>query len=118
SRALCAIAPYAHRPAKLSCVRQTLQYLIRASGEKQSPARGMPSTGLSHFMAGGTLGLPRGRQSVPKLLAVLAFLLAAAAAAQTYPSRPVRLIVPAAPGGGTDITARSIVPAIADNLGQ
>jgi tripartite-type tricarboxylate transporter receptor subunit TctC len=55
---------------------------------------------------------------VPKLFAVLAFFLASAAAAQQYPSRPVRLIVPAAPGGGTDITARSVVPAIADSLGQ
>src|SRR5207253_6593987 len=34
------------------------------------------------------------------------------------PQRPIRLIVPAAPGGGTDITARSFVPALADNLGQ
>ena len=55
---------------------------------------------------------------MPKLVAVLAFFFVTAAAAQTYPSRPVRLIVPAAPGGGTDITARSVVPAIADNLGQ
>ena len=35
-----------------------------------------------------------------------------------YPNRPIRLIVPAAPGGGTDITARSFVPALQDNLGQ
>jgi tripartite-type tricarboxylate transporter receptor subunit TctC len=30
----------------------------------------------------------------------------------------MRLIVPAAPGGGTDITARSFVPQLAENLGQ
>src|SRR5262245_59370077 len=35
-----------------------------------------------------------------------------------YPNRPIRLIVPAAPGGGTDITARSFTPALQDNLGQ
>src|SRR5579859_3587788 len=35
-----------------------------------------------------------------------------------YPTHPIRLIVPAAPGGGTDTTARSFVPALSDNLGQ
>jgi tripartite-type tricarboxylate transporter receptor subunit TctC len=35
-----------------------------------------------------------------------------------YPTHPIRLIVPAAPGGGTDITARSFVPQLAENLGQ
>jgi tripartite-type tricarboxylate transporter receptor subunit TctC len=45
-------------------------------------------------------------------------LLAAAQSWAQYPNRPIRLIVPAAPGGGTDITARSFVPALADNLGQ
>jgi len=35
-----------------------------------------------------------------------------------YPNRPIRLIVPAAPGGGTDITARSYQPALQEGLGQ
>jgi tripartite-type tricarboxylate transporter receptor subunit TctC len=55
---------------------------------------------------------------VKKICAVLALATAASAWSQSYPSRPIRLIVPAAPGGGTDITARSFVPALADNLGQ
>ena len=35
-----------------------------------------------------------------------------------YPSRPVRVIVPSAPGGGTDILTRRITPAFSQRLGQ
>ncbi len=40
------------------------------------------------------------------------------AGAQSYPSRPVRVLVPASPGGGSDLTARIIAPALATELGQ
>jgi tripartite-type tricarboxylate transporter receptor subunit TctC len=40
------------------------------------------------------------------------------ASAQTYPSRPVRIVVPYPPGGGTDVTARLIAPYLSDGLGQ
>jgi tripartite-type tricarboxylate transporter receptor subunit TctC len=39
-------------------------------------------------------------------------------AAQAYPSKPVRLIVGFAPGGGTDVAARAIVNELADGLKQ
>jgi tripartite-type tricarboxylate transporter receptor subunit TctC len=54
-----------------------------------------------------------------KLIALLLALAPFAAHSQApYPNRPIRLIVPAAPGGGTDITARSFVPALQEGLGQ
>jgi tripartite-type tricarboxylate transporter receptor subunit TctC len=50
------------------------------------------------------------------LLGLFAF--AAGAYAQSWPARPVTLIVPFAPGGGTDITARTIAARLTQKWGQ
>ena len=39
-------------------------------------------------------------------------------AAQTFPSKPVRFIVPFTAGSGTDIVARSVADVMAKSLGQ
>lgn len=52
------------------------------------------------------------------LCAALACCTAQIAVAQTYPAKPIRLISPYPPGGGTDATARIIGLALGDQMGQ
>jgi tripartite-type tricarboxylate transporter receptor subunit TctC len=55
--------------------------------------------------------------SFRRLAATLALAAAPLAAAQTFPSQPVRLIVPVAAGGGIDTAFRAIAPAWGELLG-
>ena len=51
------------------------------------------------------------------LLLALAALLAGAASAQSYPARPIRLIVPGSPGAGADVPARIMANALGEEPG-
>ena len=52
------------------------------------------------------------------LLIIAALWPALVAAQSNYPARTVRVIVPSAPGGGTDISARILAPQLTQQLGQ
>jgi tripartite-type tricarboxylate transporter receptor subunit TctC len=50
--------------------------------------------------------------------AVLSLLLSSQAIAQTYPDRPIKMIVPLAAASAVDVAARIVTQKMADNIGQ
>ncbi len=58
------------------------------------------------------------RQTCAGLVAAPLLAAVRSARAQTFPARPVRLVVPYAAGGGTDALARVVAQAMSEKLGQ
>ena len=52
------------------------------------------------------------------VLSVLAFAFPLLVLAQSYPDRPVRLVVPFPPGGSVDVVARALTPKLSERMGQ
>ena len=53
-----------------------------------------------------------------KCLFAVALFVTESALAQSFPAKPIRVVVPFPPGGGTDIVARTVTPKMAEILGQ
>jgi len=58
------------------------------------------------------------RRLVGGVLLCIGALVAPAVAAQSYPQKPIRLIVPFAPGGASDVLARLVGQKLGERLGQ
>lgn len=58
------------------------------------------------------------RTLVQAMAVAVGFAAAAGAQAANYPDKPIRVIVPFAPGGSTDIIARIVTQRMAQELGQ
>ena len=56
--------------------------------------------------------------TIPSAVCVALLLATGAAQAQDYPAKPVRIIVPSSPGGGTDILARQLSAKLTKRWGQ
>ena len=53
-----------------------------------------------------------------RLFALMLALAATVAAAQSYPNRPSKLVVPFAPGGSADLGGRVLAQQLSESLGQ
>jgi tripartite-type tricarboxylate transporter receptor subunit TctC len=62
--------------------------------------------------------MKRHERALTRILVLLAALAGGTAAAQDYPTRPIRFVVPYPPAGGTDIVARIISEPLGAALGQ
>src|SRR5438477_10486242 len=69
----------------------------------------------SNMKAMSNRGRSRWRRTAFALAAFAAF---SAASAQDYPSRPVRVVVPSAPGGGFDLVGRVLAQKLTEQTGQ
>ena len=71
----------------------------------------MPRSGLVN-------GVPHMFGSFLRLLTIASLLLSSAVAAQWQPARPIRIVVPFAPGGQPDVVARALAEPLSRALGQ
>jgi tripartite-type tricarboxylate transporter receptor subunit TctC len=73
---------------------------------------------LQHHFRGKIMNHRVNRRVLAAAAATVLSLASASALAQAYPTKPIRIIVPFAPGGGSDFIARVVAPPLHKALGQ
>jgi len=73
---------------------------------------------FSHRSSSARIQRSAAYTGIRTLTAIAASVLAAAASAQSYPTRPVRVIVPVQPGGGLDTQMRLVGKKLQESMGQ
>jgi tripartite-type tricarboxylate transporter receptor subunit TctC len=105
-------------------IRGTPGVSRQARGGHESPVRRRPGH-HDHDRAGGKIGRLLEERTMPKIRSLLIgaaglvlALIAPAVAAEDYPNRPVRLIIPFPPGGSNDVVARMVATQLGERLGK
>src|SRR5688500_5336137 len=90
----------------------------RPASRVQRPGKAKQNNLRGTVPPGGGIMKSQPRAICPARCVAAAGVSACNAGAQSYPTKPIRMIVPFAPGGGTDIMARVIMPRLDERLGQ
>src|SRR5882762_2271436 len=91
-----------------------------ASGRRIPGCAGMTGVITARKMMNRRNRMRRARMGRPRVFVLAAFALgfASAALAQSWPSKPIKIVIPFPPGNTTDIMTRLIGPKMSERLGQ
>lgn len=86
----------------------TMSRLLFGTGDLKRPLFAVSHLKLAHREKAARVALRRFRRRAMPAMFAAALLCGAPAVAQSYPSKPIRFIVPTAPAGGSDQVARML----------